>query len=178
KNTTSVNLGRLLPHERGLKFESLHGGFHLMWESVGFCIIDASIRGWQGLPSGWIESLIIIQRLQGLPSSSKEVPSVYELEPQPLPNFLSLDVNREDKKGTDLPIKPYSPDSFRMKVVDNLTIHTPPSPHVAHFHLKGQSRSLDVNFLNLEMIEDDWKLKSKEVSFLGRGFNLPVKPKK
>ncbi|GKD84654.1 F-box protein-like protein, partial [Tanacetum coccineum] len=33
-------------------FESLRGGFPSRWESVGFCPIDASIRGWQGLPSG------------------------------------------------------------------------------------------------------------------------------
>ncbi|GKA62219.1 hypothetical protein Tco_0761738 [Tanacetum coccineum] len=36
---------------RGLKFESLHGGFPSRWESMGFCPIDASIRGGQGLPS-------------------------------------------------------------------------------------------------------------------------------
>ncbi|GJZ41861.1 hypothetical protein Tco_0588747 [Tanacetum coccineum] len=33
-------------------FESLREGFPSRWESVGFCPIDASIRGWQGLPSG------------------------------------------------------------------------------------------------------------------------------
>ncbi|GKF09858.1 hypothetical protein Tco_0044082, partial [Tanacetum coccineum] len=32
----------------------LRRGFPLMWESVGFCRIDASIRGWQGLPSGYV----------------------------------------------------------------------------------------------------------------------------
>ncbi|GJS24578.1 hypothetical protein Tco_0453210 [Tanacetum coccineum] len=32
------------------------------------------------------------------------------------------------------PIKPKDPGSFRMKVVEPLTIHTPPSPHVAYFH--------------------------------------------
>ncbi|GJW75905.1 RNA-directed DNA polymerase, eukaryota, partial [Tanacetum coccineum] len=41
-------LGRLLPHARGLRFESLRGGFPSRWESMGFCPIDASIRGWQG----------------------------------------------------------------------------------------------------------------------------------
>ncbi|GKD14192.1 hypothetical protein Tco_1198599, partial [Tanacetum coccineum] len=35
-----------------LWFESLLGGFPSRWESVGFCPIDASIRGWQGLPFG------------------------------------------------------------------------------------------------------------------------------
>ncbi|GKE94899.1 hypothetical protein Tco_1579754, partial [Tanacetum coccineum] len=48
----TVFLGRLLPHARGLMFESLHRGFPSRWESVGFYLIDASIRGWQGLPSG------------------------------------------------------------------------------------------------------------------------------
>ncbi|GJY11643.1 hypothetical protein Tco_0380952 [Tanacetum coccineum] len=49
-----VSLGRLLPHARGLRFESLRRGFPSRWESVGFCTIDASIRGWQGLPSGYL----------------------------------------------------------------------------------------------------------------------------
>ncbi|GJU48028.1 hypothetical protein Tco_1217583 [Tanacetum coccineum] len=35
-----------------LRFESLCGGFPSRWESVEFCPIDASIQGWQGLPSG------------------------------------------------------------------------------------------------------------------------------
>ncbi|GJY00632.1 putative hydrolase/acyltransferase [Tanacetum coccineum] len=48
---TRVSLGRLLPHARGLRFESLRGGFPSRWEFVGFCLIDASIRGWQGLPA-------------------------------------------------------------------------------------------------------------------------------
>ncbi|GJU49354.1 MAK10-like protein [Tanacetum coccineum] len=107
-------------------------------------------------------------------------------------------------KGVDLgeepPIKPPSLNSFRMKEVDHLTIHTPPSPHVASFHHKdmyfyyhsyigdpkkyygfklgllGQDRSLGVDLLNWEMIEDDWQLEPKEVSFLGRRLNLPVRP--
>nr|GEW20150.1 hypothetical protein [Tanacetum cinerariifolium] len=106
-----------------------------------------------------------------------------------------------DKRGTDPPIKPQSLDSFRMKVVDKSTINTPPSPHMASFHPKNtysyyhpciddptkhyrfkpgllrQSGSLGVDLLKLEMIEDDWELKFKEVSFLGRGLNLPIKPK-
>ncbi|GJY54366.1 hypothetical protein Tco_0446030 [Tanacetum coccineum] len=44
----------LLPHARGFKFESLRGSFPSRWESVGFCPVDASIRGWQGLPSGML----------------------------------------------------------------------------------------------------------------------------
>ncbi|GJS48833.1 hypothetical protein Tco_0598954 [Tanacetum coccineum] len=122
-------------------------------------------------------------------------------QPQPLPNCPPLDVNLEDERGPELPIKPPRPDSFRMKEVDHLTNHTPPSPHVASFHPKdtycyyhpcigdpkkhygfklgllGQSGSLGVNFSNLEMREDDWELESKEVSFLERGLNSPVRPK-
>ncbi|GKA99115.1 hypothetical protein Tco_0827052 [Tanacetum coccineum] len=39
-----MSLERLSPHARGLKFESLRGGFPSRWESVGFYLIDASIR--------------------------------------------------------------------------------------------------------------------------------------
>ncbi|GJS13670.1 hypothetical protein Tco_0408142 [Tanacetum coccineum] len=48
---------------------------------------------------------------------SREFPSVDEPEPQPLPNLPFLDVNLGDKRGTDPPINPYSPGSFRMKVI-------------------------------------------------------------
>ncbi|GKB16531.1 hypothetical protein Tco_0850454 [Tanacetum coccineum] len=73
-----------------------------------------------------------------IPLSSREVPTFDELNPQPspLPNFPSLDVSLGEERGTKPPIKPYSPESFRMKVVDNLTIHTPPSPHMFSFHPK------------------------------------------
>ncbi|GKD52074.1 hypothetical protein Tco_1281050 [Tanacetum coccineum] len=132
--------------------------------------------------------------------SSREIPSVDEPESQLLPNFSPLDVNLGDKRGTHPPIKPHSLGSFRMKEVDNLTIHTPTSPHVAFFHPKdtycyyhpfiddpkkhygfkpgllGQSGSLGVDFLNMRMIENDWELESKEVSFLRRGLNSPVRP--
>ncbi|GJU68154.1 hypothetical protein Tco_1254413 [Tanacetum coccineum] len=66
--------------------------------------------------------------------SYKGFPSVDELGPQLLPNFSPLDVNLGDKRGTDPPINPYSPSSFRMKEVKPLTIHTSPSPHVAYLH--------------------------------------------
>ncbi|GKA64210.1 hypothetical protein Tco_0763816 [Tanacetum coccineum] len=73
-----------------------------------------------------------------IPLSSREVPSFDEPQPlpNPLPNCPSLDVNLGKEKGPEPPIKPHSPDSFRMKEVDSLTIHTPPSPHVASFHPK------------------------------------------
>ncbi|GJU95659.1 hypothetical protein Tco_1320415 [Tanacetum coccineum] len=70
--------------------------------------------------------------------SSSEVPSVDEPEPQPqpLPNCPSLDISLGDERGPKPPIKLHSPDSFRMKVEDHLTIQTPPSPHVASFYPK------------------------------------------
>nr|GEY84222.1 hypothetical protein [Tanacetum cinerariifolium] len=68
----------------------------------------------------------------------REVPifDVSEPQPQPLPNCPSLDASLGNERGSEPPIKPPSPDSFRMKEVDHLTIHTPLSPHVASFHLK------------------------------------------
>ncbi|GJS27055.1 hypothetical protein Tco_0487675 [Tanacetum coccineum] len=127
-----------------------------------------------------------------IPLSSREIPSVDEPEPQLLPNFSPLDVNLGEKRGTDPPINPYSTGSFRLKIVDQLTIHIPPSLHVAYYHpglgdpkkhygfkpgLLGHGGSLGVDFSKLEMIEDDWELEFKEVSFLERGLNLPVNPK-
>jgi hypothetical protein len=69
--------------------------------------------------------------------SSREFSSVNDPEPQPLLNFPSLDLYIRNKKSPDRPINPYSQGSFKMKVIDPLTIHTPPSPHVAYFHPKG-----------------------------------------
>ncbi|GJV86339.1 cytokinin dehydrogenase 3-like protein [Tanacetum coccineum] len=116
-----------------------------------------------------------------IPLSSREVPSFDEPEPQPKPlaNCPALDVSLGDERGSQPPIKPHSSDSFRMKVVEPLTIYTPPSPHVTSFHPKdvycyyrpcvddlkkhygfkpgllGYSGSLGVDFSKLEMIEDD-----------------------
>ncbi|GKB42522.1 hypothetical protein Tco_0887464, partial [Tanacetum coccineum] len=134
-----------------------------------------------------------------------------EVEPLNKPQLEDLGLNtfnhdipfsaREVPNLDEPPIKPLSSDSFRMKVVDLLTIHTPPSPHLASFYSKDmyfyyhpciddpkkhygfkpgllrQIRSLGVNFSNLEMVENDWGLKSKEVSFLGRGLNSLIRPK-
>ncbi|GJX17300.1 hypothetical protein Tco_0218132 [Tanacetum coccineum] len=91
--------------------------------------------------------------------SSREVPSFDEPKPQPKPstnfpsklgtfgastktlaNFPSLDIDIGDERGPKPTIKPYSPDSFRMKEVNYFTIHTKPSPHMASFHPKGYIR--------------------------------------
>ncbi|GJV51421.1 zinc finger, CCHC-type containing protein [Tanacetum coccineum] len=114
--------------------------------------------------------------------SSREVPSLDELEPQPqpLPSCPSFDGSLGNQRGPKPPIKQHSPDSFRMKEVDSLTINTPPSPHMVTFHPKDMyfyyhlciddpkkhyefkpgllrhSGSLGVDFLNFEIIEDDW----------------------
>ncbi|GJZ10323.1 putative reverse transcriptase domain-containing protein [Tanacetum coccineum] len=131
-----------------------------------------------------IEDLGLNTSNYDIPLSSREVPIFDEPEPQPntLPSCPSLDVSLEDKRGPKPPIKPHSLDSFRMKVVDNLTIHTPPSPRVASFHprdmycnyhlcldnpkrhygfkpgLLGQRGSLGVDFSSLEMMENDYEL--------------------
>ncbi|GKE98994.1 hypothetical protein Tco_0022345 [Tanacetum coccineum] len=116
-----------------------------------------------------------------VPLSSKEIPSIDEPEPQPqpLPNCLSLDVSLGEERGPEPPIKPHSPDIFRMKEVDSLTINTPPSPHVTSSHPKDtycyyrpciddrkkhygfklglleKSASLGVDISNWEMFDDD-----------------------
>ncbi|GKF15942.1 hypothetical protein Tco_0057404, partial [Tanacetum coccineum] len=123
-----------------------------------------------------------------IPLSSREVPSFDKTkpQPQPLPNCPPLDISLGDKRGLEPPIKPHSSDSFRIKEVDHLTNHTPPSPHVAYFYHKdtycyyhpcigdpkkhygfkpsllGKSVSLGVDISNFEMIDDDWRLESKE----------------
>ncbi|GJY34070.1 hypothetical protein Tco_0418539, partial [Tanacetum coccineum] len=111
--------------------------------------------------------------------SSREIPNFDETEPQPkpFPSFPSLEVDLGEKRDLEPPIKPPSPDSFRMKEVEHLTIHTSSSPDVASFHPKnthyyyhpciddpkkhygfklgllGHSGSLGVDFSNMEMIE-------------------------
>ncbi|GJS25448.1 ribonuclease H-like domain-containing protein [Tanacetum coccineum] len=138
-----------------------------------------------------------------IPLSSREVPSLDKMkpQPQPLPTCPPLDISLGDKRGLEPPIKPHSPDSFRIKEVDHFTNNTPSSPHMASFHPKdtychyhpcigdpkkhygfkpsllGLSGYLGVNFLKLGMIENDWELESKEVSFLGRELNSSVRPK-
>jgi hypothetical protein len=118
--------------------------------------------------------------------SSKEVPSFDEPEPQPnpLPNLPSLDESLGMEKGPDPPIKPYSPGSFTLKIVDpkpcreeadigtnhDLTyLHNPfMSDHKKHYGFKpcllGQdgfpTRSLS------KLIEND--------PFLGENFNSPI----
>jgi hypothetical protein len=123
-----------------------------------------------------------------LSSSSKEVPSFDEPEPQPnpLPNLPSLDESLGIEKGPDPPIKPYSSGSFTLQVVDpkpcreeadigvnyDLTyLHHPfMIDHKKHYGFKpgllGQdgfpTRSLS------KLIEDD--------PFLGENFNSPITP--
>ncbi|GKC29232.1 hypothetical protein Tco_1036526, partial [Tanacetum coccineum] len=113
----------------------------------------------------------------------------------------SREIPREER-GPEPPIKPHSPDSFRMKEVDSLTINTPPSPHLASSHPKdtycyyrpciddpkkhygfkpgllGKSASLGVDISNWEMFDDDWRLESKKVSPLGKELSLLDRPNK
>ncbi|GJR51820.1 retrovirus-related pol polyprotein from transposon TNT 1-94 [Tanacetum coccineum] len=55
-----------------------------------------------------------------IPLSSREIPSFDKTKPQPklLPNCPPLDISLGDKRGLEPPIKPHSPDSFRMKFVE------------------------------------------------------------
>jgi hypothetical protein len=120
--------------------------------------------------------------------SSMEVPSFDEPEPKPkpLPNLPSLDVNLGIELGPDPPIKPYSPGSFMLKVVDskpcreeadigvnhNLSyLHHPfMINHKKHYGFKpgllGQSGFLTWSLSKL--IEDD--------PFLGENLNPPTNP--
>nr|GEU93171.1 hypothetical protein [Tanacetum cinerariifolium] len=61
-----------------------------------------------------------------IPLSSKKVPIFDEQkpQPQPLPNWPYLDASLGNERGPEPPIKPPSSDSFKMKEVDHLTIHT------------------------------------------------------
>ncbi|GJZ73919.1 hypothetical protein Tco_0638065 [Tanacetum coccineum] len=134
------------------------------------------------------------------PLSSREVPSFDGPEPQYLLNSPSLDVSLGDVIGPEPPIKPHSPDSSRMKVVDYLTTQTPPLPHVENSHPKGvysyynpcindpkrhygfkpgllgKSVSLGVDISNWEMFDDDWGLESKEFSPLREELSLFDRP--
>ncbi|GJV88032.1 hypothetical protein Tco_1531970 [Tanacetum coccineum] len=96
--------------------------------------------------------------IHNTPLSSREVPSFYGPEPQPLLNSPFLNVSLGDVIGPEPSIKPHSPDSSRMKVVDYLTPQTPPSPHVANSHPKG--------------VYSYYSPESKEVSPLGEELNL------
>ncbi|GJT38350.1 hypothetical protein Tco_0938215 [Tanacetum coccineum] len=138
------------------------------------------------------------------PLSSREVPSFDKKkpQPQPLPNCPPLDISLGDKRGLEPPIKPHSPDSSRMKVVDYLNNSNTASPHVANSHPKGvysyynrginnpkrhygfkpgllgKSVSLGVDISNWKMFDDDWGLESKEVSPLGEALSLFDRPNK
>ena len=72
--------------------------------------------------------------------SYRGFPSDDEPEPQLFFNLSPLDENLGYKRGTDPFFYPSIPESFRMKVVEPLTTHTPPSPHVAYYCLNGVYR--------------------------------------
>nr|GEV75890.1 ribonuclease H-like domain-containing protein [Tanacetum cinerariifolium] len=109
-----------------------------------------------------------------IPLSYREIPCFDEPEPQLLPNSSFLDVSIGDERDPKPPIKPYSLDTY---CYYHPCIDDPKKHYGFKPGLLGQSGSLGVDFLNLEMIKDDWKLESKEVSFLGRELNLPVRLK-
>ncbi|GJV04079.1 hypothetical protein Tco_1337648 [Tanacetum coccineum] len=102
------------------------------------------------------------------PFSSREVPSFNEPKPQPLLNSLSLDVSLGDVICLEPPIKPHSPDSSRMKVVDYLTTETPHSPHVASFYPK------DVYYYYHPCVEDPKRHYGFKPGLLGKSVSLGV----
>ncbi|GJW78444.1 hypothetical protein Tco_0140126 [Tanacetum coccineum] len=75
-----------------------------------------------------------------------------------------------------------SPQSYP-QVLPSFKVYTPPVTYPEEVEetlgtrLLGQSGSQGVDSSNLEIIENDWEIESKEVSFLGRGLNSPVRPK-
>ncbi|GJZ57415.1 hypothetical protein Tco_0612909 [Tanacetum coccineum] len=103
-----------------------------------------------------------------IPLSFREIPSFDQPkpQPQPLPNCPPLDVCLGNERGLKPPIKSHSPDSFRMKVLDDLTIRTPPSSLVASFHPKD-------TYCYYHPCIDDPK---KHYQFKP-GHNSPVRPK-
>ncbi|GJS38700.1 hypothetical protein Tco_0563743 [Tanacetum coccineum] len=82
--------------------------------------------------------------------SSREFPSVDELDPQPLPNLSFLDVNLGDKRGTDPPINPYSPGSFKMQVV-NRAMSSPSHP-TSNIEDAFSSNFLDYILVSLDYV--------------------------
>ncbi|GJS93209.1 hypothetical protein Tco_0800177 [Tanacetum coccineum] len=166
------------------------------WETIEDCAqCDKHRLDWNLRILSAKEAWETIEDCAQFPSFDKSKP-----QPKPLANFLTLDVSLGDERGPQPPIKPHSPDSFKMKVVEPLTIHTPPSPHVASFHPKDiycyyrpciddpkkhysfklglleLSGSLGVDLSKLGMINDDSELESKEVSVLGKELSLFDRP--
>ena len=92
--------------------------------------------------------------------SFREVPSFDEPEPQPkpLPNLPSLDVNLGIEKGPDPPIKPYSPGSITLKVVDSKPCGVEASVGVNH----------DLRYLHHPFVSDHKKHYGFKPSLLGR----------
>ncbi|GJV89459.1 ribonuclease H-like domain-containing protein [Tanacetum coccineum] len=54
----------------------------------------------------------------------------------------------------NLPIKPENSGSFRIKVVEPLTIHTPPPSHVAYFHQNGVYRDYHPHLMQYFQVQD------------------------
>ncbi|GKC36703.1 hypothetical protein Tco_1049087 [Tanacetum coccineum] len=109
-----------------------------------------------------------------LPLSSRKVPSFdkHDPQPQPLPNFPPLEASLGNERGLKPPINPHSPDSFRMRALDNLNIHIPPSSLVTSFHLR------DLYCYYHPCIDDPKKflIKNEEEIFTVRGDGVGIKP--
>ncbi|GJR81289.1 hypothetical protein Tco_0152074 [Tanacetum coccineum] len=75
-------------------------------------------------------------------------------------NDITLIICHNFSPTSNPPIQPKDSGSFRMKVVEPLTIHTPPSPQVAYLHRNGMYRYYH---LHLTVIFDEKKLGSSLV---------------
>ncbi|GJZ44698.1 hypothetical protein Tco_0591953 [Tanacetum coccineum] len=60
-------------------------------------------------------------------------------------NDITLIICHNFSPTSNPPIKPKDSGSFRMKVVEPLTIHTPPSPHVAYLHRNEPGDGVRIN---------------------------------
>nr|GEU46135.1 hypothetical protein [Tanacetum cinerariifolium] len=70
---------------------------------------------------------------------------------------------------SNLPIKPKDSGSFRMKVVEPLTNHTPPSPHVAYLHQNALGwlfEEIHVTWAHLEKKQTRLRLYTKSLEKL------------
>ncbi|GKD28649.1 hypothetical protein Tco_1239427 [Tanacetum coccineum] len=103
----------------------------------------------------------------GLNTCNHDIPHIFHSfdepkpQPQPFPSFPSLEVDLGEERDLEQPIKPPCSDSFGMKEVDHLTIHKPPSLHVASFYPK------DVYCYYYPCIDDPKKHYGLKPSLLG-----------
>ncbi|GKA03683.1 hypothetical protein Tco_0676464 [Tanacetum coccineum] len=96
-----------------------------------------------------------------------------------LPNSLLKKTNKEDLEYEMVRVKIRSCMSWLGSTnACDVPIDDPKKYYGFKPGVLGQSGSIGVNFSNLEMIKDDWKSKSKEVSFQEEDLIYPISQKK